>query len=528
MSLTQKITTGVSEAATDEEVESWGTMTDAHLKAWRMGTLYGGHDAETSTAIATGRAPAQATAFLPAPDAVVSAAGRAKGAGGDASADPLVAVPAKAIHQARGFTGAGEARGVQADEVAACAVREATTDLEPRATSIPATAPFAVAEVAELGPIVVESQIYRQLELQKVQFDPAELNVEPAVPLIAAGAETEPETDQLAAGREAQGQDGVALAVRGGFRREDTVEDAGTADAARAHGGAPSPTQAQAVLADGCMAPIRDPLISTPPSRLTADQAEADRNVKRARRLSGRQLRLAAGTAGVLLIGSSLLPFGRGDVNDGGTDYTQTKQPDAHEGNLIDTGGVGDLVSTSSGAFALGSGKHRGSPAKDEQRPQGSSPSDLPSTRKKRPRHAVSGGGTSDTTNSHTPEGITRNSGGGDPQQTATTTVIQATRVLTPGQSWYATLARMSLRSDGNLVIYDEKGRVRWAANTSGSNNRVVFQADGNLVVYSRSNQTLWSSDTAGNDGARLVLQGDGNVVISQGSTGLWSSRTEH
>ncbi|MGV9563816.1 hypothetical protein [Streptomyces sp. NPDC003480] len=110
----------------------------------------------------------------------------------------------------------------------------------------------------------------------------------------------------------------------------------------------------------------------------------------------------------------------------------------------------------------------------------------------------------------------------------ATTVVIQATRTLSAGESWSATLAHLVMQSDGNLVIYDENGHARWASNTSGAGNRAVFQEDGNLVVYNSSNQTLWSSGTAGHNGAELVLQDDGNVVISQGGAALWSSRTEH
>ncbi|MFF7334893.1 hypothetical protein [Streptomyces sp. NPDC008150] len=115
-----------------------------------------------------------------------------------------------------------------------------------------------------------------------------------------------------------------------------------------------------------------------------------------------------------------------------------------------------------------------------------------------------------------------------DPHIGATTVVVHATRVLQAGQSVSATLARLVMQSDGNLVIYDENGKPRWASHTFGSNYHAVFQGDGNLVVYTSSNSPVWASQTPGHNGATLVLQGDGNVVIYDGSTPVWAANTQH
>ncbi|MEU8472286.1 hypothetical protein AB0F30_31095 [Streptomyces sp. NPDC029006] len=106
--------------------------------------------------------------------------------------------------------------------------------------------------------------------------------------------------------------------------------------------------------------------------------------------------------------------------------------------------------------------------------------------------------------------------------------VVQATRVLEPGTSIVSDRAVLSMREDGNLVVTDENGTVRWSSHTEGRGYKTVFQADGHLVVYTRDDQTAWSSGTAGHDGAELVLQDDGDVVIQQDGTTLWVSGTAH
>ncbi|MFE7135120.1 hypothetical protein ACFVIM_30110 [Streptomyces sp. NPDC057638] len=105
---------------------------------------------------------------------------------------------------------------------------------------------------------------------------------------------------------------------------------------------------------------------------------------------------------------------------------------------------------------------------------------------------------------------------------------IYAPFVFNHNDSVSSDTATLIMQSDGNLVIYDEFGRARWASNTVGRGWTAQFQPDGNFVVYTRSNRPVWSSRTHRHPGSRLVVQDDGNVVIYDGSRAVWASRTEH
>jgi len=89
--------------------------------------------------------------------------------------------------------------------------------------------------------------------------------------------------------------------------------------------------------------------------------------------------------------------------------------------------------------------------------------------------------------------------------------------------------ARLVMQSDGNLVVYVEGNRVRWASNTAGAGHRARLQTDGNLVVYNVSNRALWASNTCCNQGYDLHVQEDGNVVIyAPGWRATWATKTKH
>ncbi|MEV6400028.1 hypothetical protein AB0M39_35440 [Streptomyces sp. NPDC051907] len=108
------------------------------------------------------------------------------------------------------------------------------------------------------------------------------------------------------------------------------------------------------------------------------------------------------------------------------------------------------------------------------------------------------------------------------------TQVRYAPFTLSHNQSVSSDTARLVMQSDGNLVIYDEFNRARWASNTVGQGWTARFQTDGNFVVYTRSNRAVWASNTAGRPGSRLAIQDDGNVVIYDGSRAVWASGTNH
>ncbi|MGV9935199.1 hypothetical protein ACWDY4_32250 [Streptomyces olivaceoviridis] len=109
------------------------------------------------------------------------------------------------------------------------------------------------------------------------------------------------------------------------------------------------------------------------------------------------------------------------------------------------------------------------------------------------------------------------------------TKVVNATYVLHSGESVASDRMRITMRTNGDLVVSDEHGTVRWSSHTHGSGNYAVFQDDGNLAVYSANHTSLWTSGTAGNAGAELVIQSDGNVVIlSRSGTAVWAAGTAH
>ncbi|MDQ0585086.1 protein kinase domain-containing protein [Streptomyces rishiriensis] len=111
-------------------------------------------------------------------------------------------------------------------------------------------------------------------------------------------------------------------------------------------------------------------------------------------------------------------------------------------------------------------------------------------------------------------------------EQDAALKVVQAPFELATGESTAAGARSLVMQQDGNLVIYDQDGKARWASRTSGEGNSARFQADGNLVVYTSGGQPVWASRTTGRQGTVLVFQADGDVVIKSGDTVLWAAGT--
>ncbi len=88
---------------------------------------------------------------------------------------------------------------------------------------------------------------------------------------------------------------------------------------------------------------------------------------------------------------------------------------------------------------------------------------------------------------------------------------------------------RLIWQTDGNLVIYDEKG-ARWASGTnSPSVSQLCWQGDGNLVIYdpAKPRGVAFATGTNGS-GSFLSFQGDCNLVIyDQNSRPKWASNTD-
>lgn len=105
-----------------------------------------------------------------------------------------------------------------------------------------------------------------------------------------------------------------------------------------------------------------------------------------------------------------------------------------------------------------------------------------------------------------------------------------ASSVMFPGQQLETAdrRYRLTLQTDGNLVLYSSGGHALWSSGTYGSPSAYLsMQGDGNLVIYDSNSRALWNSNTWGKGPSQLNVQQDGNMVI-YGASGQpsWSSGT--
>ncbi|WP_323100182.1 IPT/TIG domain-containing protein [Intrasporangium sp. YIM S08009] len=82
---------------------------------------------------------------------------------------------------------------------------------------------------------------------------------------------------------------------------------------------------------------------------------------------------------------------------------------------------------------------------------------------------------------------------------------------------------RLTMRTDGNLVVTTAAGRLQWSALTTGSGNVAVMRADGSFVVQSRTGSVLWSTSTGDADGAIVRMLGDANLAVYDGPKVVWA-----
>jgi predicted phosphodiesterase len=88
---------------------------------------------------------------------------------------------------------------------------------------------------------------------------------------------------------------------------------------------------------------------------------------------------------------------------------------------------------------------------------------------------------------------------------------------------------RFNFQSDGNLVLRRRSDSVAlWASNTNGlGGTRLTMQSNGDLVLYTNSNSAVWSTRTSGAGGNRAVMQGDANfAILSSSNAVVWSTNT--
>jgi glucosylceramidase len=78
---------------------------------------------------------------------------------------------------------------------------------------------------------------------------------------------------------------------------------------------------------------------------------------------------------------------------------------------------------------------------------------------------------------------------------------------------------------DGNLVLYNQAGRVCWATNRYGA-DFLILQTDGNLVAYRAGGGVVWATNTVGTGAVWLYVQSDGNLVLYNASRAVWATST--
>ncbi|MGW8727917.1 FG-GAP-like repeat-containing protein [Streptomyces sp. NPDC055808] len=114
-------------------------------------------------------------------------------------------------------------------------------------------------------------------------------------------------------------------------------------------------------------------------------------------------------------------------------------------------------------------------------------------------------------------------------------TRIPADTTLSPGKSFASRSAKLTMQTDGNLVITSNANATLWSTKTSGNPGaKAVMGPDGNLRVYAPDGVTkLWGTDldpskTPGlTAGGYALLQDRGNLVLYNiKSQALWSAGT--
>ena len=90
---------------------------------------------------------------------------------------------------------------------------------------------------------------------------------------------------------------------------------------------------------------------------------------------------------------------------------------------------------------------------------------------------------------------------------------------------------KLTMQSDGNLVLYKTDGaEALWASGTGGNEGAVaVLQSDHHFVVYNADNEAVWSTNVfgKGEDPCYVCMQDDGNFV-QYDATGapMWDTST--
>ncbi|MEU2346772.1 FG-GAP-like repeat-containing protein [Streptomyces sp. NPDC013082] len=99
---------------------------------------------------------------------------------------------------------------------------------------------------------------------------------------------------------------------------------------------------------------------------------------------------------------------------------------------------------------------------------------------------------------------------------------------LLPGDSLVSASVRLTMQSDGNLIIASTEGKTLWSTRTGGNAGATAsFDADGNLLVRDAADtDTLWESKTSAAGGSAVLTDRGNLVVYNAQQQSLWSSGT--
>jgi peptidoglycan/xylan/chitin deacetylase (PgdA/CDA1 family) len=86
---------------------------------------------------------------------------------------------------------------------------------------------------------------------------------------------------------------------------------------------------------------------------------------------------------------------------------------------------------------------------------------------------------------------------------------------------------RLTMRTDGDLVLTAQGGRALWDSATSGHTGAIAtMQRNGDFVVSTTGRRTLWSSRTMGHAGAVFELRSDGGLAVAVAAGPVWSTQS--
>ncbi|WP_175410154.1 FG-GAP-like repeat-containing protein [Streptomyces sp. TRM64462] len=105
---------------------------------------------------------------------------------------------------------------------------------------------------------------------------------------------------------------------------------------------------------------------------------------------------------------------------------------------------------------------------------------------------------------------------------------LTAGQQLLPGDSLVSAGARLTMQTDGNLVIASNAGKTLWSTGTAGNAGATAeFDTSGNLVVRNADDTTtLWRTQVTAAGGTATLTDRGNLVVYNTKAESLWSSNT--